>query len=95
MRNTSVREVDGGESAGRKQLGASALTLCVSAFQPLLLVLNGLHLGLVDVGERLPLSTVYVQAVEHGVDLRVESGKLLQARAECDTCNNLGTQEGE
>lgn len=89
----SVRELDGAEAAGRKQLGASPLTLCVSAFQLLLLVLDGLHLGLVDVGERLPLPAVYVQAREHGVDLRVESGKLLQARAQCDTCNRLGSRE--
>lgn len=71
-----------------KHLGASALTLCVSTFQLLLLVLDGLHLGLVDIGQGLPLSPVGVQAREHGVDLRVESGKLLQTQPRCDTGNN-------
>lgn len=48
---------------------ASALTLCVSTFQPLLLVLDRLHLGLVDICESLPLSPVCVQPREHWVDL--------------------------
>lgn len=78
---------DSAGGAGRKQLGASALTLCVSALQPLLLVLDGLHLGLVDVGECPPLSAVDVQAREHGIDLHVESGELLQTRTRCDAGN--------
>lgn len=77
--NMSVEEVDGAEAAGRKRLLVSLLTLSVSTFQPLLLIFNGLQLGLVHVGQRPPLSTVNVQARKHGVDLRVESGKFLQA----------------
>lgn len=57
---------------------ASALTLCVSTFQLLLLVLNRLHLGLMDICESLPLSPVCVQPREHWIDLCVESSKLLQ-----------------
>ena len=54
-----------------------ALTL-IAALQLLLLIFDGLDLGLVDVGERSPLAPVYIQPVEHGCDLWVESRKLLQ-----------------
>lgn len=45
----------------------------LSTFQFFLLVFNGFHLGLVDVGERFPLPPVVVQTGEHGGDFRVEA----------------------
>lgn len=46
----------------------------------LLLLLQGPHLGVVLVGERLPLLAVVGDSVEHGSDLLVETGEFLEER---------------
>lgn len=43
----------------------------------LLLILNGFHLCIVDLGELVPVGPVIVQAIKHGLDLFVEPGELL------------------
>ena len=49
-------------------------------FQFLLLILNGLHLCVVDLSQLVPVCPVVVQAIEHGRDLFVEPGELLEQK---------------
>lgn len=46
-------------------------------FQFLLLVLDGFHLCVVDLSQLVPVRSVVVQAIKHGLDLFVEPGELL------------------
>lgn len=74
------------------------LTLPVLLFlQLLLLILNGFHLCVVDLGELVPVGPVVVQAVEHGLDLLVEPGELLVAEGQegMNECRLGGRNQGD
>lgn len=75
MQYTSLSTLD---DPNRPNIHVQFLTLPgLLLLQLLLLILNGLHLCVVDLSELVPVGPVVVQAVEHGLDLLVEPGELL------------------